>query len=281
MGTEEGYRNASRQVWDQMAVGWDRRRDWMWSASRAVGEWMVDALAPRPGDTILELAAGLGDTGFAASAALGRAGRLISTDFSGEMVEAARRHAAELGIRNVEHRTMDAERIDLEDGAVDGVLCRWAYMLMADPAAALRETRRVLRGGGRLALSVWGRPDRNPWASLPARLILEEAGGPAPDPEAPGIFAMADEVRMRSLVEGAGLEVRRSELVGVEWAFSSAEDVWTFVRDLAGALALVLREMPEAGRDRVRSRLIGALEPYRAGAGYAIPGEALNALAVA
>ncbi|HEX2504459.1 MAG TPA: methyltransferase domain-containing protein [Miltoncostaeaceae bacterium] len=281
MATPEEYRAASREVWDRMAAGWDRRRDWMWEASQAVGQWMVDALAPRPGQTILELAAGLGDTGFAAAAALGGEGRLISTDFSAEMVEAARRHAAELGIGNSEHRTMDAERIDLEDASVDGALCRWGYMLMADPAAALRETGRVLRDGGRLAMSVWGDPERNPWASVPARIIMDRAGAPPPDPEAPGIFAMASERRTRSLLEDAGLEVRRMEVIEVEWSFASADDVWTFVRDLAGALALVLKAMPEPDQSEVRSTLTDALEPYRNGAGYTMPGAALNALAVA
>jgi ubiquinone/menaquinone biosynthesis C-methylase UbiE len=279
MAAEDEYRLASRRVWDRMAAGWDDRRDWMWEASRAVGRWMVDALEPRPGETILELAAGLGDTGFAAAAALGPGGRLISTDFSAEMVAAARRHAAELGVANAEHRTMDGERIDLEGGSVDGVLCRWGYMLMADPGAALRETRRVLRDGGRLAMSVWGDPDRNPWASVPARVIMDHAGGPPPDPEAPGIFAMASERRTRALLEGTGLEVRRMELVELEYTFTSFDDVWTFVRDLAGALALVLSAMPDADRSEVRSRLIGALEPYRDGTGYTIPGAALNAVA--
>ena len=52
---------------------------------------------------------------------------------------------------------MDAEKMDLEDDSVDGVICRWGYMLMADPAAALAETRRVLRDGGRLSLLGLGR----------------------------------------------------------------------------------------------------------------------------
>ena len=60
---------------------------------------------------------------------------------------------------------MDAEHMDLDDDSVDGVICRFGYMLMADPAAALAETRRVLRPGGRLVFSVWGPPDRNPWVS--------------------------------------------------------------------------------------------------------------------
>src|SRR4051794_11886758 len=169
-----------------MAAGWSRDRSWMWDVSRAVSENMLDALAPMPGQTILELAAGTGETGFAAARAIGPDGRLISTDFAPEMVAAARRASERLGLANVEHREMDAERMDLADDSVDGVLCRWGYMLMADPASALAETRRVLRDGGRLSLSVWGAADRNPWASLPARALAEHTGAPPADPRAPG-----------------------------------------------------------------------------------------------
>ena len=78
------------------------------------------------------------------------------------MVEAERRLAADAGLANIEHRVLDAERMDLEDASVDGVVCRYGYMLMADPAAALSETRRVLREGGRLAFAVWGRAGSQP-----------------------------------------------------------------------------------------------------------------------
>lgn len=275
----QDYRQASLDVWTQMAAGWDRRRDWMWAASRQVGEWMVDALEPRPGETVMELACGLGDTGFAAAAALGDEGRLISTDFSEGMVEAARHHAAELGVRNAEFRVMDAERMDLDDGSVDGVLCRWGYMLMADPAAALRETRRVLRDGGRVALSVWGAPDRNPWASVPARVIGEHSGAPPPDPRAPGIFAMADPARTRGLLESADLEPRRVEEVEMTYRFASPDEYWGFITELAGALALLIARMPSDEQGAVRDKVLAAVEPYRSGASYEIPGMALNALA--
>ena len=84
---------------------------------------------------VLELAAGVGDTGFEAAAIVGERGRLISTDFSPDMVEAARRRGAALGLRNVHYRVMDAEHIDLDADSVDGVICRFGYMLMPDPAA--------------------------------------------------------------------------------------------------------------------------------------------------
>ena len=280
MTTDAEYRQASLEIWERMASGWELRRGDVWGASRAIGEWMVDAVDPRPGETVLELAAGLGDTGFAAAAQVGERGRLISTDFSAAMVDAARRHAADLGLENAEFRQMDAERMDLADASVDCVLCRWGYMLMADPAAALAETRRVLRPDGRLALSVWGAPERNPWATLAGRAVREHTGAPPPDPEAPGIFAMADPERTESLLVAAGFTPERVEHVEMWWTFSSVEDIWRFVNDLAGALAMVIRSLPEKDQAAIRDRLAESAEPYRAdGGSYELEGVCLNVLA--
>ena len=187
-----------------MADGLGATTRHVWDASQAVGEWLVDALDPQPGQTVLELAAGAGDTGFAAARRLGAEGRLIPTDFSDQMVRPRGGAQSELGGFQCRVQALDAERMDLDDGSVDGVLCRWGYMLMADPTAALAETRRVLRDGGRVALSVWGDPDQNPWASVPARALLEQTGGEPPDPFAPGIFAMAREERTREPGERGG-----------------------------------------------------------------------------
>jgi ubiquinone/menaquinone biosynthesis C-methylase UbiE len=276
---EDEYRQASLRIWDDMAAGWEDHRASVWDASRAVGEWLVDALDPQPGETVLELAAGVGDTGFAAARRLGAAGTLITTDFSDLMVRAARRRADELGVANAEFRTLDAERMDLGDGSIDGVLCRWGYMLMADPAAALAETRRVLRDGGRVALSVWGDPAENPWASIPARAFLDHTGAEPPDPLAPGIFAMASEQRTRELVAAAGLEPQRVENVGMEWRFDSLAEYWHYVIDLKGALAMVIRSLPEAEQKALSEEVERRLGPYAEGSGYRLPGMCLNVLA--
>jgi ubiquinone/menaquinone biosynthesis C-methylase UbiE len=275
----QDYRQASLDIWDKMAAGWEEDRRSVWESSRVVGQWLVDALDPQPGETVLELACGVGDTGLAAAARLNASGRLISTDFSTEMVAAARRRAEELGVSNVDFRTMDAERMDLDDDSVDGVLCRWGYMLMADPAAALAETRRVLRPGGRLAFSVWGDPATNPWASVPAQAILEHTGQPPPDPLAPGIFAMASEDRTRELLSGAGLSPLRVEHVEMEWAFESPDDHWHYVLDLAGALAMLVRSLPEPEQAAVRRVCEERLRPVASSPGYGLPGVCLNVLA--
>src|SRR5215210_1505736 len=158
----EAARQQSRAAWNAVAPGWYALREELWKVSRPVSEWMVRRLDPQPGDTVLELAAGLADTGLMAARLVGEAGRAIVTDFTPEMVAAARRRAEELGVQNAEFRLLDAERMDLKTDIVDGVFCRWAYMLMIDPAAAFGEAWRVLRPGGRLAFSVWAARERNP-----------------------------------------------------------------------------------------------------------------------
>jgi SAM-dependent methyltransferase len=195
------------------------------------------------------------------------------------MVEAARAESQRLGLGNVEHRELDAERMDLGDDSVDGVLCRWGYMLMADPGAALRETRLVLREGGSLALSVWASPEANPWASLPGRVLLEHTGSTPPAATAPGIFAMADPERTRALLAASEFEVRRMEDVSMSWRFEDFDGYWAFLTQLAGALAVGIEALPDEDRRAVRSRVEEAVEPFRSEGGYNIPGVAQNTLA--
>ena len=202
-------------------------------------QWMLEALDPQPGDTVLELAAGPGGTGFAAAAILGDQGRLISSDFSSEMIEVARRRADELGLANVEHRVIDAEEIPLEDDAVDGVLCRFGFMLMPDPGAALAETRRVLRPGGRLALAVWSTAKRNPWAAIAGRILAELGLSPPPEPGAPGMFVLADDARLRELLEGAGFSVQHLEEVSVLFEYDDVDDYIVRTKDLGGMFSRI------------------------------------------
>ena len=128
-------RQRSRATWNAVATGWYTQREVIWESSRPVSEWMIRRLDPQSGHTVLELAAGLGDTGLKTAHLVGSSGRVIITDFAPEMVAAARRRAEEMGVENAQFRTLDAERMDLETNSVDGVLCRWAYMLMIDEAA--------------------------------------------------------------------------------------------------------------------------------------------------
>ena len=275
----DDYRRTSHEVWEAMAPGWERWRAQLADALTPVREWLIRELGPEPGETVLELGAGTGETGFAAAAILGDNGRLISTDFSPEMVEVARRRGSELALRNVDYRVIDAERIELDSDSVDGVLCQSTYMLAADPAAALAETRRVMRPGGRLALSVWGAPERNPWASIGGMILIERGHMPPPEPGAAGVFSMASEERTRALLDAADFRSVRTAEVPVQFGFRSLEDYEQWIIDVGGPLAVLVRRLPEEERAVLRTRLSEAFVPFATEGGYELPGAALCAVA--
>jgi SAM-dependent methyltransferase len=185
----------------------------------------------------------------------------------------------ELRLADVEHRVIDAERIELDADSVDGVICRFGYMLMADPAAALAETRRVLRGGGRLVLAVWGAPERNPFFALLGATLVERGHLSPPEPGAPGVFAMASAERTRALLADAGFGTVRTEEVPVRFAIAGGREYLAIATDTAGPTAILLRGLSDSERAALEAKLEQALSPFAAGGGYELPGVALAARA--
>lgn len=194
-----------RESWQRGAAGWGRRADAIQEFGMPVTVWMIEQLHLQPGQRVLELAGGPGDTGFMAAEQVRPGGLLIETDASEAMLGVAKGRARDLGATNVEFRRMELEWLDLSAASVDAIVCRWGLMFAVDPEAALRETRRVLVPGGRLAVAVWASPDLNPWATLPTRALVELGHAEPPDPTAPGMFALADVERLQALLESAGL----------------------------------------------------------------------------
>jgi SAM-dependent methyltransferase len=267
---------------ERLAPTWEKRRAEVEEVAAPVREWMLRELSPGEGETVLELAAGVGDTGFEAAALVGQSGRLISSDLSPAMLDAARRRGAELGLglEKVDYRVIDAQRIELGDDSVDGVLCRFGYMLMPHPETALAETRRVLRPGGCLALAVWGALERNPFFAI-AGISLAQRGHiqPPPPPPAPGPFSMAEPARVEALLRAAGFaEVRTEELTG-SFKFADADEYLSLIADTAGPVALALQDLVEDDRAAIRSDIEDSLGRFAVDDGYELPCVALCAAA--
>jgi ubiquinone/menaquinone biosynthesis C-methylase UbiE len=273
------FRQASHAVWEAMAPGWDTRHAYFEDRARPVAERVLERLEPQPGETILELAAGTGVVGFAAARLVEPGGTVVVSDFSEAMVGAAARHAADLGLANVECSVLDAERVDLPDDTVDGVLCRWGYMLMPEPEAAFAETRRVLRPGGRLACAVFAAAELNPWVALPSRVLREHGHLPASDAGAPGILALADRDRLSRLFVGAGFSEPHIDDVAFTWRFADLDAYWEFLTGAAGAIAMVVGRLASDERKRVREQVIREAAQFTGDEGVEIPAVSLVASA--
>ena len=273
-------RSASREAWEQAAAGWgkraDRIRDWGMPVSAA----MVEALALQPGQRVLELAAGPGDTGFMAAELVRPGGTLISSDGADAMLDVARARAAELGIDNVEFPQLELEWIDLETATVDAVLVRWGIMLIVDPEAAAREVRRILRPGGRAAFAVWDKPERNPWAVIPGRAMVELGHAEPPEPGAPGMFALAGDGQLTELLEGAGFQDVVVSPVALARQYDELQRYIEETIDMSPLFSATYQELSADEQAAAVAAITAAAQPYVADDGsVTLPGSSLVASA--
>ena len=260
-------------TWEQLAPAWEENRERVFAAFRPVSDWLIERIDPQPGQTVLEVAAGPGETGFLAAERLGSSGTLISSDFSPTMVEAARRGAAAQGLGNVECRVMNAQELDLADDSVDHVISRLGLMLVPEPAKAFSEIRRVLKAGGRLAYAVIGTPDRNQWMSVAMGALMQH--GHRPVGENPfalgGPFGLSSADTNRELLAAAGFtDVQVEELTGT-MPFADAADYWQVQSALGGPVAQMAKTLSPDEVSSVRATMKTMIEPFAQDGGYALP----------
>jgi SAM-dependent methyltransferase len=273
-------RASTRETWETAAAGWGREADSVRAWGMPVSVAMVDSLGLQPGQRVLELAAGPGDTGFLAAELVRPGGTLISSDGAEPMIEVARARAEQLGIDNVEFRQLELEWIDLETATVDAVVVRWGIMLTVDPDAAAREIRRVLRPGGHAALAVWAARERNQWALIPSQALLELGHAEPPDPDMPGPFSLAGDGRLAELLEDAGFTDVSVTPVNLERHYAGAAEIVAESVNCSPSFSVTYNGLSEKEQAEVAAHMIAAAAPYTAADGSVmLPGVSLVARA--
>jgi SAM-dependent methyltransferase len=264
-------------MWASVAPAWGEHAEYADTRGAAMTARLLEVTAPRPGERVLELACGPGGVGIAAARLVGPAGEVVVSDVAAEMTAIAAARAAALGLGNVRALTLDLDDLDQPDRAYDVVLCREGLMFAFDPARAVAGIRRVLRPGGRMAVSVWGPRAANPWLGVVFDAVGAVLGAPVPPPGIPGPFALGDADRLGRLLTGAGLaDVAVGELP-VPLRDRSLDAWLTRTSALAGPLAKRLAMLDDPARRALRARLEAAVGPYRTPDGLAFPGLALVA----
>jgi ubiquinone/menaquinone biosynthesis C-methylase UbiE len=266
--------------WERAATGWGKHAERMREFGMPVSAWMINQAHLQPGERVLELAAGPGDTGFLAAELIRPGGMLLSTDAAEPMLDVARARANQMGIDNVEFRRIELEWIDLDTATIDVVLCKWGLMFSIDPEAALREARRVLRPGGRIALAAWDGPPVNPWSTIPTRTLIELGHTEPPDPDAPGMFIFAAPGRLRELLEAAGFVDVLVESVDTSRSFAGVAEYLAEFHDTSSVFAEVFDTLSEKQGEAVGRKIAELAEPYTAPDGsISLPGRSLVAAA--
>jgi SAM-dependent methyltransferase len=253
--------------WGQAATGWGKHADRMREFGMPVSAWMIEHAGLQPGQRVLELAAGPGDTGFLAAELIEPGGTLLSTDATASMLEVARSRAAQLGIDNVEFKQIELEWIDLDTASVDVALCKWGLMFTIDPEAALREVRRVLRPGGRIALAAWDEPQHNAWATIPTRAMVELGHATPPDPDAPGMFVLSAPGRLQELLESAGFVDVVVESVQTPRSFAGVAEYVAETVEISSFFGELFNPLSAQQREDVTRKIAELAKPYLAADG--------------
>ncbi len=253
-------------TWESVAPGWARWDERLRRLTQPVTDRLAEEV--RQGDRVLDVSSGVGEPAITLAEHVGPSGSVLGTDLVEAMIESARVNAAARGASNVEFRKMDGERLDVPAGSFDAAIIRWGLMFMPDPLACLSRVKAALRPGGRLALTVWAGPDRNPWVALPMRILLGHLEVPPPEPGAPGIFALADWERLQDIIESASFtNVLHEELALPMSDTDSGAEYLRLMLDLAGPIASLFARVPEEERQAVFDVVARACE--EAGSGSA------------
>ena len=269
------YKNAQREQWNKDGAAWRR---WTPTLERWYGvatRQMLDLARIQPGQRILDVAAGAGEPAVSAAERVGPGGYVLATDISEGVVELARQVAAERGLQQIETRAMDGEKLDLPDASFDAVLCRLGLMYMPHPVTALREWRRVLRPGGRVAVAVFSTPDRNSWGALPASVIRQRAQLPPPVPGQPGPFSLGAPGLLEDLFRQAGFADPEVLAVPVPHKSASAAEYVGVTREAFGAFNAMMANLPPEERDSVWNEVEVSMRRFESPGGFEAPGECL------
>ena len=256
----QSIRERLRHEWtdERTVAAWRKWRSHISQYTRGATDAILEAAQVKPGMQILDLASGVGDPALWLAKATGPTGHVTASDLGPGMISLAEELAQTKGLKNIDFKIANAESLPFPNESFDVVTCRFGVMLFPDPLASLKECRRVLRQGGRVALVAWGAKEQ-PFFTATAGVLLKYVQMPAPDPDAPHLFMYGERGRLRRTLEEAGFADAREEVRTTSglWT-SSPEKYWEQFTEVAAAFRpLVEKLTPETLAKAVEEVLAG------------------------
>ena len=252
--------------WAAAADGWGRRDELMRAGGAPVTERMLELAGIAPGHRVLDIASGTGEPAISVARLVGETGAVVGTDLVDEMLVYARRKADREGLGNIEFQCVDGETLAVDAAAFDAVTMRWGLMFMPEPGACLALAHRAMKPGALICVTCWDAPEKNPFVSLLIRTLGNYMELPRPSPGAPGIFAMADPDRLRSVLASAGfgnISLESMEVTMLE--VDDGQAYWETMSDLAAPVMRLVNQLDDRTRDAFINEVIEAADAQKTG----------------
>lgn len=226
---------------------------------------LLEAAGVQSGTRVLDVACG---PGHIAAAAAAKGAEPVGLDAAEGMVAVARARYAEIAFQQG-----DAERLPFADASFDAVVAGFVVNHLPHPERALAEFARVVRSGGRVAVTVWDRPERMRLLGVLGEAVQGTEGvlDPGLPSGGPDPFRFADDVALAALLSGAGLAEAEVRSIAFELDVADTDELWEGL--LAGSVrtAALIERQAEPVRRRIRAALEQAVAPYRSETGIALP----------
>lgn len=260
-----------RQDWNRVAGGWEKWDRFFDEQMAFLNHRLVADARLHSGLRVLDLGSGTGYPALLAAQTVGATGSVAGIDLAEHMLAVAERKAKRLGLHNVSFEPGDVTTLPFQPASFDAVISRFCLMFLPEIPKAAAEIARVLRPGSWVAAAVWSAPEKNPSIGLSMAAIKQVIDLPPPDPTAPGIFRLAMPGELAGLFRQAGLvEVTDHEFIG-EWSYSSAEEYYTSLMEIAAPVQNLMAKLTETQKQDVKQRILDAASIYRRGERVTFP----------
>lgn len=234
-------REQQKRSWNTFSPGWKHWDDFTMRFLQSQGDRIMEDLALQTHHTVLDIASGTGEPGLSIASRV-KDGFVTAIDLSEGMLQIAREKAAAKGIKNFETQVSDVSELPFKDESFDAISCRLGFMFFPDMEIAAQEMVRVLKPGGKLALTVWGEPQHNLWITALVGAIKRNLEMPTPPAGAPGMFRCAQEGFMTDLFTKAGLSGGQESTILGKMHCHSFYEYWSFMNDVVPPIVAVFKD---------------------------------------
>ena len=252
-------REQQKEVWNRFSQGWKKWDDLTMDFLRPMADAIIHHIKPKDTDIVLDVASGTGEPGLTIATML-RGGKVVAIDLAEGMLEVAVENANRRGIENFETINCDICDLPFPDNSFDAISCRFGFMFFPDMLLAAKEMVRVLKPGGRIAVTVWNEPEKNLWATSVLSIVNKNMNIEPSPQGAPGLFRCSKSGLIPDLFEQAGLKnILEAEVMG-KLIPGNRKIYWNFMTEVVAPVVAALSKADCEMKVKIRSEVFNLIK---------------------